>query len=67
MATATVMINAMNLFEKLIAGYRYTFNELLSICNYTSTELCMALLYLIREGKVMQYRQHQVVYQMIGD
>lgn len=66
MAMATVMLNARNLFKKLIAGYRYTFNDLLSICNYPPTELCMALLYLIREGKMRQYREHQVVYQPIG-
>lgn len=63
---STVMVNALNLFEKLIAGYRYTFNELLAICDYTTTELCMALLYLIREGKMTQYRRQQVVYQTVG-
>lgn len=66
MAITTVMLNAKNLFMKLVAGTQYTFNDLLSICNYPPTELCMALLYLIREGKMRQYREQQVVYQPIG-
>ena len=65
MAMTTVMLNAKNLFMKLVAGTQYTFNELLNICNYPPTDLCLALLYLIREGKMVQYRTQRVVYQPI--
>lgn len=65
MAITTVMLNARDLLKKLVAGTQYTFTELLSICNYTPTDLCLALLYLIREGKMRQYRLQGVVYQPI--
>ena len=57
---ANVTSNAKSLLRKLIAGYQYTFNDLLSICGYAPTDLCMAILYLIKEGKMRQYRLQQV-------
>ena len=49
----------------MVTGYEYTFNELMKLCGYSDTELCLAVLYLIKEGKVKQYRTHDIYYQVV--
>ena len=65
MTMSAVTDNAKNLFQKLVAGYQYTFKELSALCDYTHTELCLALLYLIKEGKMKQYRLQEVYSQAV--
>ena len=48
--------NAEKVFAKMKMGYRYTLNRLQEITAIGTTELCMAILVLIRDNKVKQFQ-----------
>lgn len=52
------------LLEKMCLGYKYTYRELLKICDFTETRLCFAILCLLRDGRLRQYRESDVVYEL---
>ena len=45
--------------------YHYTFNELQRICLLEDTALCLAIVRLVQEGKVVQAKGEQGVYYMV--
>jgi len=47
-------------------GCKYTYSELLRICGFTETQLCYAIMSLLKEGKICQYRESRVVYELIS-
>ena len=65
MNMSVITSNGRNLLHMMVTGYEYTFNELMKLCCYSDTELCLAVLYLIKEGKVKQYRTHDIYYQVV--
>lgn len=46
-------------------GCKYTYRELQKICDFTETQLCFAILCLLRDGHISQYRETDVVYELI--
>lgn len=46
-------------------GCKYTYRELQKICDFTETQLCFAILCLLRDGHICQYRETDVVYELI--
>lgn len=63
----TIKENANHLVMDM-EGARYTFEDLLNISNLNSSDLCLALIQLIREDKVIQsYENGTVYYQITGD
>ena len=48
--------NAEKIMEVMKAGYRYTLSKLQEITAFGSTELCMAILLLIRDKRVKQFQ-----------
>ena len=46
--------NSTLLYGKMKKMYRYTFSELQKIRNIGSTDLCLALIQLLQENKIMQ-------------
>ncbi len=59
------MINSKILLDKMSLGYKYTYKELQKICNFTETQLCFALLHLMKAGRIAQYRDSGVFYELI--
>lgn len=57
--------NSKILLEKMSVGCKYTYRELQKICDFTEPQLCFAILYLIRAGKILQYRESDVVYELL--
>ncbi len=57
--------NSNTLLSRMCAGCKYTYNELLRICGLTETQLCFAIMSLLKEGKICQYRESRVVYELI--
>ena len=47
---------AEKIMEVMKAGYRYTLSKLQEITAFGSTELCMAILLLIRDKRVKQFQ-----------
>ncbi len=63
----TIKENANHLFMEM-KGVRYTFEDLLNISNLSSSDLCLALIQLVREDKVIQsYKKGAVYYQIAGN
>ncbi len=58
-----IIANSKSLLKKMNSGCRYTYYELLDICGLTETDLCYAILYLLRDGKMVQYRMQEVYYE----
>ena len=48
--------NAEKIMKVMKAGYRYTLSKLQEITAFGSTELCMAILLLIRDKRVKQFQ-----------
>ena len=48
--------NAEKIVEVMKAGYRYTLSRLQEITTFGTTELCMAILVLIRDQRVKQFQ-----------
>ena len=48
--------NAQKIMQVMIKGYRYTLAKLQEITSFGPTELCMAILLLIRDNKVKQFQ-----------
>ena len=48
--------NAEKIMKVMKAGYRYTLSRVLEITAFGSTELCMAILLLIRDKRVKQFQ-----------
>ncbi len=48
--------NAEKIVEVMKIGYRYTLSRLQEITTFGSTELCMAILVLIRDQRVKQFQ-----------
>ena len=46
--------NSTLLYGKMKKMYRYTFSELQKLANLESTDLCLALIQLLKENKIMQ-------------
>ncbi|MDD6473282.1 MAG: hypothetical protein PUF62_09675 [Bacteroidales bacterium] len=46
--------NSTLLYGKMKKMYRYTFSELQKLANLESTDLCLALIQLLQENKIMQ-------------
>ncbi len=46
-------------------GCKYTYRELLTICGFTETQLCFAILHLLKDGRISQYREADVVYELL--
>ena len=51
-----MMKNAEKIMGVMKAGYRYTLSKLQEITAFGSTELCMAILLLIRDERVKQFQ-----------
>ena len=51
-----MMKNAEKIMEVMKTGYRYTLSKLQEITAFGSTELCMAILLLIRDKRVNQFQ-----------
>ena len=49
-------MNAEKIMGVMKAGYRYTLSKLQEITAFGSTELCMAILLLIRDNRVKQFQ-----------
>ena len=49
-----MMRNAERIMKVMEKGYRYTLAKLQEITSFGTTELCMAMLLLIRDNKVQQ-------------
>ena len=49
-------MNAEKIMGVMKAGYRYTLSKLQEITAFGSTELCMAILLLIRDERVKQFQ-----------
>lgn len=60
-----IVQNSDNLLRKMKTDCVYTFYDLRNICDYSETELCFAILYMIKNGKIRQYRNDDVVYELI--
>lgn len=61
----SIINNSKTLLNKMCYGCKYTYKELLKICNFTESQLCFAILCLLRDGKISQYREKEVVYELI--
>ncbi|MDE5662556.1 MAG: hypothetical protein K2L35_07780 [Muribaculaceae bacterium] len=61
----TITINSKYLLEKMRLGCKYTYRELLKLCDFTETQLCFAILALVRAGKMNRYREHEVMYELV--
>ena len=48
--------NAEKIVEVMKTGYRYTLSRLQEITTFGTTELCMAILVLIRDQRVKQFQ-----------
>lgn len=48
--------NAEKIVEVMKTGYRYTLSKLQEITSFGTTELCMAILVLIRDKRVNQFQ-----------
>lgn len=48
--------NAEKIMKVMKMGYRYTLSKLQEITSFGTTELCMAILLLIREQRVKQFQ-----------
>lgn len=57
--------NSSILLKKMRLGCKYTFRELLRICDFSETQLCFAILCLLREGRISQYRESDVIYELL--
>lgn len=57
--------NSMRLLDTMSIGYKYTYRELQEKCGFTETQLCLALLCLLRDGIISQYRDADVVYELL--
>ena len=51
-----MMKNAEKIMKVMKTGYRYTLAKLQEITAFGSTELCMAILLLIRDERVKQFQ-----------
>ena len=51
-----MMKNAEKIMKMMKTGYRYTLAKLQEITAFGSTELCMAILLLIRDERVKQFQ-----------
>ena len=51
-----MMKNAEKIMKVMKTGYRYTLAKLQEITTFGSTELCMAILLLIRDERVKQFQ-----------
>ena len=51
-----MMKNAEKIMKVMKTGYRYTLAKLQEITAFGSTELCMAILVLIRDNRVKQFQ-----------
>lgn len=51
-----MMKNAEKIMKVMKTGYRYTLSKLQEITAFGSTELCMAILLLIRDERVKQFQ-----------
>jgi len=49
-------VNAEKVMKVMKAGYRYTLSKLQEITAFGTTELCMAMLVLIRDKRVDQFQ-----------
>ena len=54
-------VNAEKVMHVMKAGYRYTLTKLQEITAFGTTELCMAMLVLIRDKRVEQFQCEQGV------
>ena len=61
----SMIANSRILLEKMGYGCKYTYRELLKLCELTETQLCFAIMFLLREGRISQYREADVVYELI--
>lgn len=57
-----MMKNAEKIMGVMKAGYRYSLAKLQEITSFGTTELCMAVLVLIRDNRVKQYQSEDGVY-----
>ena len=56
-----MMKNAEKIMKVMKTGYRYTLAKLQEITAFGSTELCMAILLLIRDERVKQFQSEEGV------
>ncbi len=61
----SIVKNSNILLNKMYLGCKYTYHELQRICNLSETQLCFAIMNLLRDGKICQYRDSDVVYELI--
>ena len=60
--TQLVKQNSLRVYHRMKEMYRYTFSELEKLSSLTSTELCLALLELQREGMLAYGKDDNGVY-----
>ncbi len=54
-----IKTNSRKVYDILLRYTRCTFGELENLCNMASTDLCMAILQLLREKKIEQVSENQ--------
>ena len=54
-----IRTNSRKVYDILLRYTRCTFGELENLCNMASTDLCMAILQLLREKKIEQVSENQ--------
>ena len=54
-----MMRNAEKILRVMKIGYRYTLTKLEEMTSFGTTELCMAMLLLIRDNRVKQFQSEQ--------
>lgn len=54
-----MMRNAEKILRVMKTGYRYTLTKLEEMTSFGTTELCMAMLLLIRDNRVKQFQSEQ--------
>ncbi len=57
-----IRTNSRKVYDILLRYTRCTFGELENLCNMASTDLCMAILQLLREKKIEQVSGNQGIY-----
>lgn len=60
--TQLVKQNSLRVYHRMKEMYRYTFSELEKLSSLTSTELCLALLELQRQGRLIHGRTDEGIY-----
>lgn len=51
-----------HIYEQLSQGIKYLFYELQELTRMSDTQLCLAICQLLRDGRISQYQEENLVY-----